>query len=73
VEGDNKVKRSKKTSELRFTDNSMLQMMMVVGKRLSCWGKIVQEGYFLSIFCDKGASFLTECGAIRSRVSARCV
>src|SRR6185295_7303251 len=46
VEGDSKVKRSKKTSELRFTDNSICwKLMMVVRKRLSCWGKIVQEGF----------------------------
>jgi hypothetical protein len=43
VEGESKVKRSKRTSELRFTDNSMLEKMLVVGKRLSWQMKIVQE------------------------------
>src|ERR1043165_222997 len=44
VEGESKVKRSKKTSKLRFTDNSMLEKMLVVRKRLSWGTKIVQEG-----------------------------
>src|ERR1041385_5717342 len=45
VGGASKVKRRKRTSELRFTDNSICcKLMLVVGKRLSCCAKIVQEG-----------------------------
>src|ERR1044071_383647 len=47
VDGDSKVKRSKKTSERRFTDNSICcKLMLAEGKRLSCHRKIVQEGEF---------------------------
>src|SRR6185369_9759387 len=46
VDGDSKVKRSKKTSERRFTDNSICcKLMLAEGKRLSCHRKIVQEGF----------------------------
>src|SRR5678815_4773137 len=51
VEGASKVKRRKRTSELRFTENSICcKLMLVVGKRLSCPLKIVQEGVFGPIF-----------------------
>src|ERR1043165_10067238 len=47
VDGDSKVKRSKKTSERRFTDNSICcKLMLAEGKRLSCHRKIVQEARF---------------------------
>jgi hypothetical protein len=36
VDGDNNVSRSRKTSELRFTDNSICwKLMLIVGERLS--------------------------------------
>ena len=36
VDGDNNVSRSRKTSKLRFTDNSICwKLMLIVGKRLS--------------------------------------
>src|SRR5215213_11923137 len=38
VDGDNNVSRSRKTSELRFTDNSICwKLMLIMGKRLSCY------------------------------------
>src|SRR6185436_11605331 len=47
VDGERKVKRSKKTSERRFTDNSICcKLMLAEGKGLSCRLKIVQEGEF---------------------------
>src|ERR1700752_1147604 len=47
VDGDSKVKRSKRTSERRFTDNSICcKLMLVEGKRLSCCLKKVQKRAF---------------------------
>jgi hypothetical protein len=47
VDGNSKVKRRKRTSGLRFTDNSICcKLMLVVGKRLSCQLKIVQLRHF---------------------------
>src|SRR6185503_6751738 len=63
VEGASKVKRRKRTSELRFTDNSICcKLMLVVGKRLSCCAKIVQEGYlrasaYLYVLCVEVAFY----------------
>src|SRR6185436_9556127 len=54
VDGDSKVKRIKKTSERRFTDNSICwKLMLVEGKRLSCQLKIVQEARFPAEILDR--------------------
>src|ERR1043165_2284546 len=53
VDGDSKVKRSRKTSERRFTDNSICRKLMLVeGKRLSCRLKIVQEARNCNRYLD---------------------
>src|SRR4029079_8721232 len=59
--GDSKVKRSKKTSERRFTDNSICcKLMLAEGKRLSCQLKIVQEARFRGIFLTGFQDFQNE-------------
>src|SRR5262249_21612128 len=58
LEGDSKVTRSKRTSKLRFTDNSiMLELLLDAGKRLSCREKIVQEALFYRFFVTIDRAF----------------